>query len=334
MADVATQHRWTRWARWSAAGLLVGLGFVSARFKWVEVCHDEITAAGAAVEVCEAPALTDAVTVAWGAAVLGLVAPDLAEASVGGVFVLKRRVEAQKAEIDGLAAHVANLQTTVQQSVDASTSSSSQVTVNVVGGTPVAATDRAAPGAPVAPASDRGDEGHEDATEANALAARKLVELLRNDLPGALAGGRLHLYYPDDDAGMLMPVLEPAGSPSSGDGWRPGDGAVGQAWTLCEVVAVHGDEIVAGLSGLDPARRARYASTTAVIAAPLLNAYGVPVGVVSVSVDRPGAQFDDEAKFAIWEVAEVLARAVISLLGWATDVPTDELPARSGRLTP
>ncbi|MGN6333710.1 MAG: hypothetical protein ACTHOD_19005 [Motilibacteraceae bacterium] len=297
----------TRPLRWAGAVLLVLLGTAAVALGWVRVCTS-----GA----CRPPQAGDVVVLGWLALVVLLLAPDLSEASVAGLLTLKTRLGAQQDTIDALSARLAAVQTQLQAQLQAQLATSTAVgggaVVTVVSGTATAAWARAdLDGLPP------------DVVHASRYLAGELLMAHLGDLgSGVLESTNLRLYLPGED-GLLLPVLDPPRQHYDDDVWRPGQGAVGRAWSSAALVAVTGGQVQADVADLPERRRARYAALRQVVAVPVLARDGTAVGVLSASSrdlepDLRCADVEDELVAA----AEVAARVLVDLLGWATDAPS------------
>jgi hypothetical protein len=92
MGDGARQTRtWLDYVRWALIVVILVWGFVGSVNGSFESCSEQATEAGV-VEVCGPPAVTDLSVVSALALILFLAAPDISEASLGGVVSIKRRL--------------------------------------------------------------------------------------------------------------------------------------------------------------------------------------------------------------------------------------------------
>ena len=149
------------------------------------------------------------------------------------------------------------------------------------------------------------------------LASETLGRLLAPDT-GPLAGSWLHLYLFDEQRNLLLPAFE--GRPSPSQGWRPGAGAVGEAWATGEFVLVEGEEVSDGTYGLTPAQQHRARNLALVAAMPVTNAGGEVLAVLSGSSDDPDGPLGTTEGFdALLLVAQEVARVLVDLLQWFSD---------------
>lgn len=149
------------------------------------------------------------------------------------------------------------------------------------------------------------------------LASDTLGRLLAPDL-GPLAGAWLHLYLFDQQRQLLLPAFE--GHPSPSQGWKPGAGAVGEAWLSGEYVLVRGEEVSDDTYGLTPAQKHRVRNLAVVAAMPVTNAHDEVIAVVSgSSVDADSALATAEGFDAHLLMAQQVARVLVDLLQWFLD---------------
>ena len=137
-----------------------------------------------------------------------------------------------------------------------------------------------------------------------------------------LAGFRLHLYVPDD-TGRLLPVLEHADPDDAWvRGWDPGSGVVGRAFQRGRVQAGRGDALREDVRDLADKPEEAFARLTAVLAVPLINSAGRPIGVLSAASDDPRADpAEPRVRRALEALAAALTRVLIDLVAWDTDDP-------------
>jgi hypothetical protein len=149
------------------------------------------------------------------------------------------------------------------------------------------------------------------------LASDTLGRLLAPD-QGPLAGAWLHLYLFDEQRDLLLPAFE--GRPSPSQVWKPGVGAVGEAWTTAEYVLVRGPEVSDETYGLTAAQQHRARNLAVVAAMPVTNAGGDVIAVVSgSSVDADSPLAGAEGFDAHLLVAQEVARVLVDLLRWFPD---------------
>lgn len=149
------------------------------------------------------------------------------------------------------------------------------------------------------------------------LASETLGRLLAPE-GGPLAGAWFHLYLFDEQGDLLLPAFE--GRPSPSQGWKPGVGAVGEAWSSGEYVLVRGHEVSDDTYGLSPAQQHRARNLVVVAAMPVTNARDHVLAVLS------GSSADDASPLATAEgfdahllMAQEVARVLVDLLQWFTD---------------
>lgn len=308
----------TRPVRWAAAVLLVLLGTAAAGLGWLRVCTSGS---------CRPPAAGDVVVLGWLALVVLLLAPDLSEASVAGLVTVKSRLAAQEDKLAALSARLSAVQTTVQAAVQTQRSASSAV----AGGAVVTVVSGTATGAWAGP----DPEGlPADVLHASRYLAGELLMAHLGDLgSGLLEAANLRLYLPGED-GLLLPVLHPPHRHYDDDVWRPGQGAVGRAWSSAALVCVTGAQVQAEVAHLPERRRSRYAALRQVVAVPVLARDGTAVGVLSASSrDLDPDLLSADAVDELVAAAEVAARVLVDLLGWAADAPPALPPSTHAQST-
>lgn len=137
-----------------------------------------------------------------------------------------------------------------------------------------------------------------------------------------LGSYRLHLHVPGDN-GRLVPVLEYDDPDRAWSrGWDPGSGVVGRAFLRRRVLAGRGDALRDEIADLPDKPQRAFARLEAVLAVPLLNAAGRPVGVLSAASDDPGADPGEPAvRRSLEALAAGLTRVLVDLVAWDTDGP-------------
>ena len=121
-----------------------------------------------------------------------------------------------------------------------------------------------------------------------------------------------------------MTVLEGdlAESRRGGEGWAVGQGIVGRVWRDGDAIVARGADIMTGLDDVPEIRRERYRGLAVVVAVPVVNANDRVVAVLSAHARDPASALDSPEGLAqVLALAEVLARVLVDLLGWATDAP-------------
>ncbi|MGH8867147.1 MAG: hypothetical protein ACRDYU_04035 [Actinomycetes bacterium] len=327
-------RRWARGLVVLRRALVVGLataGLVVLVTGWLDVCDQQVVA-GSVTEVCRAPRIDDGLVLVFGLVLLLMVLPDLTEVGVPGLLSLRREVGQQGARLSAesdrralLENQVRHLEANLVQSAVSSSQVSStttvgtpHVTVNLAG---LPAAQLAVPGAEAATSLLGADAAlPEPVVQARYAAAEYLLGHLLEQPPGVLGDVRLNLFLPVDDGVRLWPALAPDDEAAEGESWTQGQGVVGRAWQTGEPVSARGADIRHGLETLPADRRSRYERLTVVVAVPVLNAAGRPVGVLSaVSVDPDSPLDADPALDELLTRADVLARVLVDLLGWADD---------------
>lgn len=146
-----------------------------------------------------------------------------------------------------------------------------------------------------------------------------------------LAPLRLHLYVPDDD-GRLVPVLEHDDPDEAwARGWDPGVGVVGRAFSRRRVQAGRGTALQDELRAVPDKPPAAFADLEVVLAVPLLNLAGRPVGVLSAAAGEGAPDpTDPETRLALEALASGLARVLVDLAAWETDDAAGDVAGRGG----
>jgi hypothetical protein len=149
------------------------------------------------------------------------------------------------------------------------------------------------------------------------LASEVLGRLLAPE-EGPLAGAWFHLYLYDEQRELLLPAFE--GQPSPSQGWKPGVGAVGEAWVSGEYVLARGPEVSDDTYGLTPDQQHRARNLALVAAMPVSNASDEVIAVLAASsVDTDSALGTSDGFDAHLLVAQEVARVLIDLLQWFAD---------------
>ncbi|CAA9247966.1 MAG: hypothetical protein AVDCRST_MAG10-2006 [uncultured Acidimicrobiales bacterium] len=149
------------------------------------------------------------------------------------------------------------------------------------------------------------------------LASETLGRLLAPE-EGPLAEAWFHLYLFDDQRELLLPAFE--GRPSPSKGWKPGVGAVGEAWESGEYVLVRGQEVSDDTYGLTPVQQHRARNLAVVTAMPVTNASEQVIAVISGSSVDPDSPLAGEEGFdAQLLLAQEVARVLVDLLRWFPD---------------
>jgi len=149
------------------------------------------------------------------------------------------------------------------------------------------------------------------------LASDTLGRLLAPE-SGPLAGAWFHLYLFDEQRELLLPAFE--GHPHPGQGWKPGAGAVGEAWVSGEYVLVRGEEVSDDTYGLTPAQQHRARNLAVVASMPVTNAGDEVIAVLSASSTDSGSALGTAEGFdAHLLAAQQVARVLVDLLQWFPD---------------
>ena len=143
-----------------------------------------------------------------------------------------------------------------------------------------------------------------------------------------LDGLRLHVYVPDD-TGRLLPVLEHDDPVQVWlRGWDPGVGVVGRAYTRRRTQAGRGEELRAE-GHEQPGKQGVFHELEAVVAVPLLNLAGRPVGVLSAASNGDPDPGEPAVRSALEALSAGLARVLVDLAAWGTDEPDPGVHAPS-----
>lgn len=149
------------------------------------------------------------------------------------------------------------------------------------------------------------------------LASEVLGRLLAPE-SGPLAGAWFHLYLFDEQRELLLPAFEGQASPSQG--WKPGSGAVGEAWLSGEYVLARGAEVSDDTYGLTPDQQHRARNLAVVAAMPVTNAGDEVIAVLAGSSTDPASALGSAEGFdAHLLVAQEVARVLVDLLQWFSD---------------
>lgn len=135
-----------------------------------------------------------------------------------------------------------------------------------------------------------------------------------------LEGLRLHLFVPDD-TGRLLPVLEHDDPEQVWlRGWDPGVGVVGRAYARRRTQVGRGEELRAE-GHQQPGKEGAFAALEVVVAVPLLNVAGRPVGVLSAASNGEPDPAEPAVRAALEALSAGLARVLVDLAAWGTDAP-------------
>jgi len=161
------------------------------------------------------------------------------------------------------------------------------------------------------------DRGQVVAATRLVLASETLSWLLAPEW-GPLADALFHLYLFDEQRQLLLPAFE--GRPSPSRGWKPGTGAVGDAWATGEYVLVRGPEVSDDTYGLTLVQQRRARDLAVVAAMPVTNASDDVLAVLAGSSIDPDSGLASADGFdAQLLVAQEVARVLVDLLQWFPD---------------
>lgn len=117
------------------------------------------------------------------------------------------------------------------------------------------------------------------------------LDRILTEMPPLLADCEARVFLYDSTVDLLVPARRPADAPHRAWlGWRPDQGANGDAFTNNARAVRTGDSTHDSADGLTPDMQAAYADLTAVAAIPLTNRAGDPIGVLSLSSTDPRTQ--------------------------------------------
>lgn len=129
---------------------------------------------------------------------------------------------------------------------------------------------------------------------------------------------RLFMYF--DERKRLLPVLDPDQDPHHSEGWAPGQGVTGEAWNQGNYVLATGAACSDSTYGLTPLQQQRYRVLIAVASAPVFNAAGRLIAVLSASTEDPQSDLPTpEAREAHLGLGAAMSRILVDLLRWETD---------------
>lgn len=135
-----------------------------------------------------------------------------------------------------------------------------------------------------------------------------------------LQGCSMRLYLLDEEASLLKAVLAPD-EVENATAWEIGHGATGAAYESGDYVLATGDAVWDTTYKVSTAQAARFRRTlAAVAAAPVFNATGTKIGVVTVSTPSLDHSLDtDEARRDHTLAALLVSRVLVELLQWFDD---------------
>lgn len=151
-------------------------------------------------------------------------------------------------------------------------------------------------------------------------AGRRLIRALLGGRPTTMPDSyEFRLFLPNEE-GTLMPSFESSEGIEPSEGWAPGRGATGTAWERNSYVVVAGENVSDATYGLTPEQQQRYRSLQVVASAPVQNARGRAIGVLSVSsINDDGRLRSPEGLAEHVELAQVVARILIDIVQLDSD---------------
>lgn len=134
-----------------------------------------------------------------------------------------------------------------------------------------------------------------------------------------LDGCQLRLYLFDEDEDLLLPVLAPPDA-ANATAWKVGQGATGAAYASGDYVIATGAAVSDGTYGLTADQQERFRRLAAVAAAPVYNAGGRVIGVVTASTSTLDHRLDTEEGRRDHTLAALLvSRVLVELMQWFDD---------------
>ncbi len=303
--------RFGRWLRrswtWLAALVATGVGLWWLIWGGASVCTQQLGGENSdkAVPICRAVQLTDPVVLAWAVLVLLLLWGTLSEGSVAGLFSFKKQVD-QAVSDSKTAKETADRALLISQTQTNTTNIYQGLPGDTWRGTGVAAGGSTVPG--------RGTAENQTLRVVAELAITTILDELVGKAGLSPDSASAHAYTNVD--GNLIRVDGPTANLSRT--WPIGKGAVGIAWDERAFIVqkvgepgfvVHPDYFI-----------------SAVAAAPILNAAGRPIGVISLHsrAENPPELNTDGVFRAMVEATELMARVFVNVATWETDA---EAPA-------
>lgn len=164
------------------------------------------------------------------------------------------------------------------------------------------------------------DEHERQRADARHLVATAAVDQLLHPTDGPLVGCEFRLFFYFADRGRLLPVLDPDRDPERSEGWAPGQGVTGEAWRREDYVLATGSECSDGTYGLTASQQQRYRRLAAVAAAPVFNASGRIIAVLSASSEDANSRLlTEEGREEHLALAAAMSRVLVDLLFWERD---------------
>lgn len=126
------------------------------------------------------------------------------------------------------------------------------------------------------------------------------------------------MYF--DERKRLLPVLDPDQDPQHSEGWAPGHGVTGEAWRREDYVIATGSTCSDATYGLTALQQQRYEVLVAVASAPVFNAAGRMIAVLSASTEDTETDLPTpEGREVHLALAAAMSRILVDLLRWETD---------------
>lgn len=153
--------------------------------------------------------------------------------------------------------------------------------------------------------------------QGRSVALRKLIHAaLLPQVTGLPAEYEVQIFLPGPDRKRLMPAYDPSQA-GPAEGWLvdrdPAQGVTGTAWKINSYVFAPGRLVSDETYGLTPQQQERYRSLTAVAGAPIQNARGEPIGVLTLFTTADDADIDDDFVILHVAAAEIIARLMIDI---------------------
>lgn len=156
-------------------------------------------------------------------------------------------------------------------------------------------------------------EALERKTRQRFLAGSRILQALLKHATDFPAHYEFRLFL-QDDTGRLIASYEPDGQ-VLGEGWAPGCGAVGTAWSQGEYVEAHGAACSDGTWNLTEEQQEQYKDLQVVAAMPVRNARDKPIAVLAASSNIDDGQLTSpqgREKHKI--LAEVVGRVLVDII--------------------
>jgi GAF domain len=181
------------------------------------------------------------------------------------------------------------------------------------------------PPAPPNVAAQLAEQQRTDVSEDEIFPAARLTlgenairDLLENP-PPPLSDVEFRIYKYDKENDVLLPIFDtdPSAPPEN---WKPGQGLTGEAYLTGRYVAAEAPETHDETFKLTPEQQRRYQNIAQAAAIPIRNAAGRVIAVLTAWATNPDNELtSDEGYEALLVLEQLIARALVDLLGWATD---------------